>query len=75
MSLNWNDLTTMEPWSAILRQPAWSNFIAPCELTIGAGSQSRFSATSVSWSTIDCQNFVSRSTKVELGFCISLSFK
>ena len=42
---------------------------------MSAGSQSKLSATSVSWSTIDCQNFVSRSTKVEFGLCISRSLK
>src|SRR5687767_7809092 len=41
--------------------------MAPCELTMSAGSHSMLMAVSESLSTMDCQNFFSRSMMVSLG--------
>ena len=57
----------------VIAQSAISNekkIIAPCKLAIRDQSCSSFSAAPVSWSTIDCQNFVSKSINVFAGVVI-----
>src|SRR6478752_2440273 len=48
--------------------------MAPCELTMSAGSASRPSAVSVSWSTMDCQNFLSRAMRVFASWGMARSY-